>query len=75
MTGSVEVNSDCVGVVKYTVKVKGFPDPLPGYIEKLVLDLNRQEIVSVSVQSPISKPMWISTWKRISSVPSPVTWP
>ena len=73
--GTVEVNSDCTGVMKYTLKLKGTPDLLPGYMEKLVLDLTRHEMVSVPVQSPISKPMWVTTTKRISPVPSPVTWP
>jgi len=74
LAGTVEVNSDCTGLVKYSLKIKGFPN-LPGYIERFVLDPARQEMVSVSVQSPISKPMWITTWKRISPVAAPVAWP
>jgi hypothetical protein len=74
MAGTVEVNSDCTGLLKYSLKMKGFPN-LPGYIERFVLDPARQEMVSVSVQSPISKPMWVATWRRISPVAAPVAWP
>jgi hypothetical protein len=74
MVGTVEVNSDCAGVVRYTVKITGFPD-LAGYVERFVLDLTRHEIVTASVRSPISKPMWVMTMKRISAVPAAVTWP
>ena len=75
MTGTVEVNSDCTGLMKYSMKIKGFPN-LPGLlIERFVLDPVRQEMVSVSIQSPISKPMWVATWKRTSPVPAPVAWP
>ena len=72
--GTVEVNSDCTGLLKYSIKIKGFPN-LPGCIEQFVFDPVRQEMVSVSIQSPISKPMWVATWKRINSVQSPVAWP
>lgn len=74
LAGTVEVNSDCTGLMKYSLKIKGFPN-LPGYIERFVLDVNRQEMVSVSLQSPISKPMWLTTWKRTSPVAAPVAWP
>jgi hypothetical protein len=74
MVGTVEINSDCTGLLKYVVKIKGFPD-LGGYIERFVLDRIRQEMVTVSVRSPISKPMWVMTLRRISAVPAAVTWP
>ncbi|MBI4908539.1 MAG: hypothetical protein HY820_33275 [Acidobacteria bacterium] len=74
MVGTVSVNSDCAGLIKYTVKIKGFPD-LGGYVERFVLDVTRQEIVTASVRSPISKPMWVMTMKRISAVPAAATWP
>ena len=74
MVGTVEINSDCTGFLKYTVQIKGFPE-LRGYVERFVLDRNRQEMVTVSVRSPISKPMWVMTLKRVSSVPAEVTWP
>jgi len=74
MVGTVEINSDCIGLLKYTVKIKGFPD-MGGYVERFVLDRNRQEMVTVSVRSPISKPMWVMTLRRISAVPAAVTWP
>ncbi len=75
MKGKMEVNADCSGIVTYGIKLKGSPDFIPGYVERFVLDLNRHEIVSVSIQSPLSKPMWITTMKRISHVEAPVTWP
>jgi hypothetical protein len=74
MAGTAEINSDCTGLLKYAVKIKGFPE-LGGYIERFVLDVNRQEVVTVSVRTPISKPMWVMTMKRISAVPALVTWP
>ncbi|MFN0166231.1 MAG: hypothetical protein ACKV22_07350 [Bryobacteraceae bacterium] len=75
MTGTFAVNSDCAGLMKYTVKLKGLSDVIPGYVERFILDLTHEEIVSVSIQSPLSKPMWLSVMKRISHVPSPVAWP
>ena len=72
--GSVELNSDCTGLLLYTVKMKGFPD-LPGYVERFVFDLGRQEMTTVSKRTPISKPMWVSTMKRITVFPGAVVWP
>ena len=75
MEGKLEVNADCGGVVRYGIKLKGTQDFIPGYVERFVLDLNRQEMVSVSIKSALSKPMWITTMKRISHVEAPVAWP
>jgi hypothetical protein len=75
MEGTMEVGPDCAGLVKYSAKFEGIPTPMPGYIERFVLDLARGEIVSASIASPISKPMWISTMKRISNSQTAIEWP
>jgi len=75
MDGTFEVNDNCAGIVKYAIRLAGSPDLIPGYVERFVLDLGRNEIISVSVQSPISKPMWLTTLKRISYGEVPPGWP
>ncbi|MEK7407073.1 MAG: hypothetical protein AAB225_18530 [Acidobacteriota bacterium] len=73
--GTVQVNADCTGTLKYGVKLKGAPAPVPGqYIERMIIIPEKHEMASVSVQSPLSKPMWLTTAKRISPAPAPVTW-
>jgi len=72
---TVTVNADCTGVMKYAVKLKGTPAPVPGqYVERLVVVPDKHEAVTVPTKSPLSKPMWVNTMKRISPAPYPVTW-
>jgi hypothetical protein len=75
MTGAVEMSSDCTGVIRYSVKLKGSADVLPGYVERFVLDRNQQQLTSISIQTPISKPTWTTTMRHIANPPSRVAWP
>jgi len=75
MSGTVEITPECTGVLKYAVKVKGSPVPAPGFIERAVFDPKNDQAVTASVQAPAAKPMWISTIRRLSNQPLPVTWP
>jgi hypothetical protein len=75
MTGTMEITADCTGIMRYSVKVKGFPEALPGYVERFVFDPKRDELISVPTQSPISKPGWVNTMKRISASVAAVQWP
>jgi hypothetical protein len=76
MEGSVDVGPDCTGVWRYSVRLRGVPGmpPVPGYVERIVVIPQRDEIVFQSVKSPLSKPMWTGTAKRISQVPSAISW-
>lgn len=71
----VKVNPDCTAVLSYAVQVKGMPGPLPGYIDRMIVLANTGEILGMGVASPLSKPMLVYTMKRISHVPTPVSWP
>jgi hypothetical protein len=72
--GTVDLNPDCTGIWHYTVRLKGMP-PLPGYVERIVAVPQKDEIVFLSIRTPLSKPMWVGTAKRISPVPSTIAWP
>jgi hypothetical protein len=72
--GSVDLNPDCTGIWRYSVKLKGMP-ALTGYVERIVVVPQKDEIVFLSIRSPLSKPMWVGTAKRISPVPSTMSWP
>lgn len=73
-TGTVEITPDCTGVLKYSIHLKGTPEPLPGqFIERLVYSPNKDELLSMSIQSPLSKPLWIGRYTRLG--PAPVAWP
>lgn len=75
-TGSVSINSDCTGSWRYTITVRGMPGPLPReFIERIVYAPQTDEIVSMSVQSALSKPLWIGSSKRLSKTPGPISWP
>jgi hypothetical protein len=72
----VEVNADCTGLLTYSILLKGLPAPAIGpYVDRLIVNPSRDEILGMGVQSPLSKPMWVYTLNRISHVPSPVSWP
>ncbi len=74
--GTVELTPDCTGVLKYSIQIKGTPAPLPGqFIERIVYSPWSDEIVSMSIQSPLSKPMWIGTYKRVGRLPMSIAWP
>ncbi len=74
--GTVELNPDCTGIWKYSVRLKGTPAPIPGqYVERIVAVPEKDEILFLSIRSPLSKPMSTGTAKRISPVPTPVAWP
>ena len=75
-TGTVEITPDCTGVLKYSIQLKGTPGPLPGqFIERFVYSPYKDELLSMSIQSPLSKPLWIGRYTRLGHVPAPVTWP
>jgi len=73
---SVEVTPDCTGIWKYSLQLKGTPAPIPGqYVERIVVLPQQDEILFMSIQSPLSKPMWVGTAKRLFQLPRPVAWP
>ena len=76
VNATVQVNADCTALLKYSIQLKGMPVPPIGpYFDRLVVVPNGGEFLEMSVQSPISKPFWIYTFKRMSPVPAPVSWP
>jgi len=76
VNGSIEVNSDCVGVFKYSIQLKGLAGPPIGpYVDRVILFPDKGQMLGMSQLSPISKPMWIYTLTRMSAVPAPVSWP
>ena len=75
-TGTIEITQDCTGVLKYSIKLAGTPGPLPGqFIERFVYSPSKDELLSMSIQSPLSKPLWIGRYTRLGLVPLPVAWP
>ena len=76
VNATIQVNADCTALLKYSIQLKGLPVPPVGpYYDRLIVLPAQGEILGMGVSSPISKPMWIYTMKRISHVPSPVSWP
>jgi hypothetical protein len=74
--GTAEIGSDCTGFWNYNIKLKGTPGPLPGqFVERIVYSAGKDEILSMSIQSPLSKPMWVGLSTRLSHIPAPVAWP
>ena len=72
--GTVVITPDCTGVFRYSLTVGGAP--LPGqFIERFVYSPPKDEILSMSIQSPLSKPLWIGYYMRLGAVPKPVAWP
>lgn len=72
--GTIEITPDCTGLWKYTVRIKGMP-ALPGFVERFVYSPQKDEMYSMSIQSPLSKPLWTGFAKRLSNVPGPIAWP
>jgi len=76
VNATVQVNADCTALLKYSIQLKGLPVPPVGpYYDRLIVLPTQGEILGMGVSSPISKPMWIYTMKRMSGVASPVSWP
>ena len=74
--GSVQITSDCTGTWRYSIKLKGTPAPLPGqFIERIVYSPHKDQILSMAVQSPLSKPLWIGVSERLGNVPAALAWP
>jgi hypothetical protein len=74
--GSVQITPDCTGIWKYSIKLKGTPAPLPGqFIERIVYSPQKDSILSMSIQSPLSKPLWIGIAQRLGNVAGPIAWP
>jgi len=75
-TGTVEITPECTGVLRYSIQLKGTPAPLPGqFVERFVYSPHNDQMLSMSIQSPLSKPMWIGLYARLGHVPAPVAWP
>jgi len=76
LVGSVEVTPGCTGIWRYSIQLKGTPAPIPGqYVERIIVVPQKDEIMFMSIRSPLSKPMWVGTAKRLQHLPTPVTWP
>lgn len=74
--GTVEITPDCTGVWKFSIQLKGTPAPLPGqFVERIVYSPQKDEMFSMSIQSPLSRPFWIGFLKRLGTVPAPIAWP
>lgn len=64
---SVEVTPDCTGVWRHSVQLKGTPAPIPGqYVERIVVPPQNDEMLFMSIQSPLSKPMWDENPRPVS---------
>jgi hypothetical protein len=74
--GTVEITPDCVGFLRYSIQLKGTPAPLPGeFIERFVYLPQKEQVISMSIQSPLSKPLWIGRYARLGRVPESIAWP
>ena len=72
--GAIEITSDCTGVFRYIVSVMGAP--IPGeFIERFHYSSQKDEMTSMSMQSALSRPLWIGTFTRLGHTPAPVAWP
>jgi hypothetical protein len=74
--GTVELNSDCTGFWKYSLRLRGVPAPPFGpFVERIVYSPQKDLIYSMSVGSPTSHPMWIGTATRVTNSVGPIAWP
>jgi len=72
--GTIEITPSCTGVLRYSLTVMGAP--IPGqFIERFFYSPQKDEMVSMSIQSAFSKPLWIGNYKRLGRSPDPVEWP
>jgi hypothetical protein len=77
VNATVQLNPDCSALLKYYIQLKVMPGatPVGPYVDRLVVVPGQGEILGMGVASPLSKPMWVYTMKRISRVPSALSWP
>lgn len=76
VAATIQVNADCTATFKYSVQLKGVPGPAIGpYVDRLMVVPDQGEVLGMGVVSPISKPMWTYSMKRLTYMPSPVSWP
>jgi hypothetical protein len=77
VSGSIQLTPDCTGLLSTMMKIKGSPAPPIGpYIGRIVVFPGRGEMISMSYRAPgTEKPMWITTYKRMTHAPSAVEWP
>ena len=74
--GTVEITPNCTGSWRYSIQLKGTPAPLPGqFIERFVYSLPKDQVVSMAIQSPLSKPLWIGQYTRMGRAPESIAWP
>lgn len=68
---TIEINPDCTGRVRFGIRQKGAPVPVPGEgIDEIVVLNNGDEIVGLSVQGFLGH----SRMKRISMMPLTPQW-
>jgi hypothetical protein len=76
VNGTIQLTSDCTGILRYSVQLKGMPAPPIGpYVERVVLLPDKGEMLSMAISTPISVPLWTHVMKRMSPVPVAAAWP
>jgi hypothetical protein len=74
--GTVELSPECTGYWRFNFKPKGSPSPIPGeFIERIIYSHREDRIYSLSVRSPLSKPLWVGYVTRLSGFHLPLSWP
>jgi hypothetical protein len=72
---SLEVNADCAGVLRYSVKIKGFPQAVGPYLDRVIVLPDKGEMIGMTVKSPISYPIFTWRARRMTNDANPVSWP
>lgn len=72
---SVEVNADCAGVLRYSVKIQGLPQAIGPYVDRVVVLPDKGEMIGLTVKSPISYPVFTWRARKMTNETKPVTWP
>jgi hypothetical protein len=75
--GSIQLNPDCTGIMRYKLSttINGALVTIPTeYVERVILMTDKQEMITVSIKSPLSRPAWITTFKRVSTALIDVKW-
>lgn len=77
VSGSIQLTADCTGFLSTMMKIKGSPaPPIGAYIGRITVLPNKGEMISMSFRAPgTEKPMWITTYQRMTHAPSAVEWP
>ena len=77
VSGSIQLTSDCTGLLSTMMKIKGSPAPPMGpYIGRIIVLPDQGEIVAMSFRAPgTEKPMWTYILKRMTYFPWAVEWP